>query len=62
MHNNILIAIAFPTLDLIYILETWEKDGIGISMVIFISTLHDMVMPTNNQAPLLKDMGYCVIC
>ena len=32
-HDYILIASIFPTLDLTYILETWEKDGIGIAKI-----------------------------
>ena len=32
MHNKILfIAIPFPTKDLVFLVETWEKDGIGIA-------------------------------
>ena len=33
MHDNILIASTFSILNLIYILETWEKVGIGIAKI-----------------------------
>jgi hypothetical protein len=59
MHNNILIASFFPTIDLIFLLKTWDKDGIGITKIPcyshFSTTREDLT--TYNPVPLLKDMG-----
>lgn len=33
MRDNILIASLFSTIDLIFLVETWEKNGIGIAKI-----------------------------
>ena len=48
MRNNILIASLFPTIDLIFLAETWGKDGISIAkfLVIVIFSLYEMDLAT----------------
>ena len=33
MHDGILIASSFPAIDLVLLVETWQKDGIGKAKV-----------------------------